>query len=205
MISPLPSGSLSRSDIRITVGTVAATDSRVAGGTIQRGETQADLQVQQVIWLQDENGTEHAFEGRSVSAARTGHKMVVVCKRLDGKILRVYNLSTHTKADGNDLVPLDDGPKNLLSGAFLLSVIGIIPFTLIYTTVATFLRETFLGRSGNTFDLWAHFPYIAILLFLFCLWLTHRWIANSEAKAKTLSDLIDDAVRSQGLSDQRST
>lgn len=202
MISPLSSGSLSRSDIRITAGTVAATDSRVAGGTIQRGETQADLQFQPVIWLQDETGTEHAFEGHSVSAARTGHKMVVVCKRSDGKILRVYNLSTHTKADGNDLVPLDDGPKNLLSGAFLLSVIGIIPFTLIYTAVATFLRETFLRRSENTFDLSAHFPYIAILLFLCCLWLMHRWIAGSEAKAKTLSDMIDDALRSQGLLDQ---
>lgn len=203
MISPLSSGSLSRSDIRITVGTVAATDSRVAGGTIQRGETQADLQVQPVIWLQDETGTEHAFEGRSVSAARTGHKMVVVCKRSDGKILRVYNLSTHTKADCNELVPLDDGPQNLLSGAFLLSVIGIIPFTLIYTTVATFLHETFIGRRGNAFDLWPHFPYIAILLFLGCFWMTHRWIANSEAKANALSVLIDDAVRSQGLLDQQ--
>lgn len=200
---PRPSGTLSQVDLKITVGTVAATDSRVAGGTIQRGETHANLQVQSVVWLQDENGVEHTFEGRSFSEARTGQKMVVVCKRSDGKILRVYNLATRTSGDSNDLVPLDDGPKNLLSGAFLLSVIGIIPFTLIYTAVASFLRETFLGRTGNIFDFGAHFPYIAILLILCCLWLTHRWIANSGARAKTLSDMIDEVVRSQGLLDQR--
>ncbi|MBR2657209.1 MAG: hypothetical protein IKD58_12135 [Loktanella sp.] len=150
--------------------------------------------------MQDETGTEHAFEGRSVSAARSGHKLVVVCKRSDGKILRVYNLATQNSSDSNDLVPLDDGPKNLLSGTFLLSVIGIVPFTLIYTAVVTFLRETFLGRTErDNFDFVAHFPYITILLFLSCFWLMHRWIARSEAKAKALSDLIDDAVKKHGI------
>lgn len=202
-MNPRPSGTLSQSDIKITVGTVNATDSRVAGGTIQRGATHANLQIQPVVWLQDEAGVEHTFEGGSFSEVRTGQKMVVVCKRSDGKILRIYNLATRTSSDSNDLVPLDDGPRSLLSGAFLLSVIGIVPFTLIYTIGASFMRETFLGRTGSTFDLGAHFPYITMLLIFCCLWLTHRWIASSAAKAKTLSDLIDETVRSQGLLGQR--
>lgn len=203
---PVSTGSLSQNDIEITVGTVKATDSRVTGGTIQRGETHANLNIMPVVWLEDGNGVEHSFEGGPFAEARAGQEMIVARRRSNGKILRVYNLATRTSTDKNDLVPLTSGPGNLLSGTILLSIVGIIPFVLLYTAGALFLLETFLGRAArNTFDLGAHFPYVAILLGLSCFWLTHRWISNSHAKAKALSNLVDEAVRARGLPVQKLT
>lgn len=199
MIPVLPSAE-ARHDIQITVGTVKATDTRATGGTIERGATHANIHVTPVVWLEDEAGVEHTFEGASCGDIRVGHKLVVVRKRSSGKIIRVYNQATGTATDSNDLIPLKSGPKNLISGTLVLTIIGMLPASIAYTAVVSVLRENILGLDSRSFDLGSHFPYVAILLVLFCIWLMIRLIANSHAKAKALSDIVDDDVRAQGLS-----
>lgn len=204
MIPALPKAEKD-TDIQITSGAVNATDTRAAGGTIERGASHANIHVIPVVWLEDEAGVEHMFEGASFGDIRVGHKLVVVRKRSSGKIIRVYNQTTHTTTDSNDLIPLKSGPNNLIFGTLMLTIIGILPAVITYTAVVSFLRENLLGRDPRSFDLGSHFPYVAILLALFCIWLMIRLIANSHAKAKALSDLVDEAVRSEGLLDRAFT
>lgn len=191
-----------RPNIQITTGTVKATDTRATGGAIERGATHANIFVTPVVWLEDEAGVEHTFEGASFGGIRVGHKLVVVRKRSSGKIIRVYNQATRTTTDSNDLIPLKSGPNNLIFGTLMLTIIGILPAIIAYTAVVSFLRENILGRDSRSFDLGSHFPYVAILLVAFCIWLMIQLIANSQAKTKALSDIVDDAVRAQGLSVQ---
>lgn len=195
---------LTTPEIQLTAGIVIATDTRATGGTIERGQTHANIHVEPVVWLKDKNGTEHTFEGTSFNSARVGHELVVVRKRSDGKLIRVYNQATCKTTDSNDLIPLKSGPNNYIFGTLILTVIGMLPAVVVYMAIASFLRENILGRDPHTFDLGAHFPYVAILLAVFCCWLTIKLISRSHAKAKALSDLVDDTVRAQGLSDQGS-
>ncbi|MHA6266488.1 hypothetical protein ACXYMP_06445 [Aliiroseovarius sp. CAU 1755] len=201
MIPAIPNAE-ARHDFQITVGTVKATDTRATGGTIERGATHANIHVTPVVWLEDEAGVEHTFEGASFGDIRVGHKLVVVHKRSSGKIIRVYNQATRTTTDSNDLIPMKSGPNNLIFGALMLTIIGMLPAIIAYTAVVSFLRENVLGRDPRSFDLWSHFPYAAILLVAFCIWLMIRLIADSHAKAKALSDLVDEAVRREELSVQ---
>lgn len=201
MIPTIPNAE-ARHDFHITAGTVKATDTRATGGTIERGATRANIHVTPVVWLEDEAGVEHTFEGASLGDIRVGHKLVVIRKRSSGKIIRVYNQATRTTTNSNDLVPLKSGPKNLISGTLVLTIIGMLPASIAYTAIVSFLRENILGRDSRSFDLGSHFSYVAILLVLFCIWLMNRLIANSHAKAKALSDLVDEAVRREELSNQ---
>lgn len=195
---PASSGSKVQHDIHITAGTVKATGTRATGGTIERGATHANIQVTPMVWLEDKDGAEHSFEGASFAEAREGHKLVVVRKRSSGKVIRVYNQATRTAIDSNDLVPLKSGPNNFISGTLMLALVGVFPAILAYVAVASFLRENILGRAPRSFDIGAHFPYVAILLLAFCVWLMTKLIARSQTKAKALSDVVDEAVRAQG-------
>lgn len=184
-------------DILITTGIVTATGTHATGGTIMNGATQAHLRLTPVVWLEDEDGVSHSFEGASFAAVCEGHELVVVRKRSNAKVIRVYNQAALTAIDSADLIPLNAGPNNLLSGTLMLAILGILPAVLVYTAVAISLRETVLGRDPSTFSLEAHFPFLTILLLAFCFWLMKKLIARSRAKAAALSALVNSAVSAQ--------
>lgn len=198
MIPAQPKSGASQ-DLQITVGTVKATDSRAAGGTIERGATHANVHMTPVVWLEDGDGAEHAFEGSSFADARADHKLVVVRKRSNGKLIRMYNLTTQKTIDSNDLIPLKSGPNNYISGTLMLTIVGMLPAIVVYTAVVSFVRESILGRDPRSFDLASHFPYVAVLLVMFCFWLMTKLVARSRAKTKSLSDVVEEAVGQQGL------
>lgn len=187
-----------RLDIKISAGTVKATDNRAVGGTIERGATHANVRMNPVVWLENKEGAELAFEGDCFANCRAGHELVIATRLSNGKILRVHNRATRSTIDCNDLVPLPSDLGNLVSGTVVIAIVGILPAMLAYVAVATFLRENILGRDRGSFELGEHFPYILVLLFVSCVWLMKKFIARSQAKARALSDAVDEAVRAQG-------
>ncbi len=175
-----------RDDIQITVGTVKATDTRAFGGTVHRDETHANLQMEQLVWLEDSDGKEHAFSGGAFSDAREGHVVAVVQRRSTGKTLRVYNQATRKTTDLNDLVPMS---SDLFWNTVALVGLLFIPAFVISITIEGELRAIASSRGVTNYT--SHVMLDLLILVPTCRWLVGRLAAISQTKVNARAKVVD--------------
>lgn len=106
------------------------------------------------LWLRDEHGKEHRFQGDMFETARPGHEVAVISRPGSGKPLAFANFSTGVVHDGNELTVSTSTGSTLIS-TLGFSVLLALPGALLWGTLLNTIGLGDHAFSGVGFQIYA--------------------------------------------------
>lgn len=165
-------------------GTVTAAREQMHSVRVDRRTGYGRINTTPELWLRDEHGQEHRFQGDIFSAAQPGHEVAVISRRGSGKPLTFANFTTGVVHDDKELT-INTSVGSTLMSTFGLSLLLALPgafmwFTLLHT----------VGLGDHAFSATGFQIYALILIGCVYAGIT-VWSKSYRERASALRDEID--------------
>ncbi|SFJ86757.1 hypothetical protein [Jannaschia pohangensis] len=165
-------------------GTVTAAKEQIHSVRVDRHSGYGRVNTTPELWLRDEKGQEHRYQGGMFGAAQPGHRVAVVTRRTSGKPVAFANFTTGMVHDGEELT-ISTSVGSTITSTLGLSVLLALPGALVWAA----LLDT-IGLGDHAFTA-AGFQLYAFVL-IACVYAGLRiWSRNYRERARALRDEID--------------
>lgn len=171
-------------------GVVTTARQQMQSFRIDRQSGYGRINVTPELWLRDEEGKEHRFQGDMFETARPGHEVAVISRPGSGKPLAFANFTTGVVHDG-DALTISTSVGSTIISTLGLSVLLALPGALVW---AALLDTIGLGDQALTAT---GFQVYAIVL-IGCVYVGLRiWSKSYGKRTKALRDEIDRLLASE--------
>lgn len=185
-----------RAHLLLVRGTVTTAREKMHSVRVDRQTGYGRINTTPELWLRDEHGKEHRYQGDMFSAAQSGHEVAVISRPGSAKPLAFANFSTGVVHDGDELTISTSIGSTLIS-TLGLSVLLVLPGALVWAT----LLDT-IGLGNHAFTA-TGFQLCAIVL-LACVYAGLRiWSKSYRERARALRDEIDRLLTCEAASATR--
>lgn len=171
-------------------GTVTAEREQMHSVRVDRKSGYGRINSTPELWLRDEDGIEHRYQGDMFDAAQPGHEVAVITKTPSGKPVAFANFTTGTVHDGSELNVSTSLGSTLIS-TFGLSVLLGLPGLLVWGI----LLEA-LGLGERAFTAGGFQIYLLVLVACVYAGLTF-WSKAYRERSGALREEIDRLLTSE--------
>lgn len=148
------------------------------------------------LWLRDEHGKEHRFQGDIFDAGQPGHHVAVISRPGSGKPLAFANFSTGVVHDGDELT-ISTSLSSTLASTLGLSVLLALPGALVWGALLNAIGLGDHAFSATGFQIYA-------LILIGCVYAGITvWSKSYRERADALRDEIDQLLTSEATSASR--
>lgn len=185
-----------RAHLLLVRGTVTTVRDKMQSVRVDRQTGYGRINTTPELWLRDEHGKEHRYQGDIFSAAQPGHEVAVISRSGSQKPLAFANFTTGIVHDG-DALTISTSVGSTLVGTLGLSVLLALPGALVW---AALLDAIGLGNHAFTAT---GFQLYAIVL-LACIYAGLRiWSKSYRERARELREEIDRLLTCEAASANR--
>lgn len=140
--------------LTIVRGMVAAAKEQMHSVRVDRKTGYGRINSTPELWLRDEDGIEHRYQGDMFDAAQPGHEVAVITRQVTGKPVAFANFTTGVVHDGDELT-VSTSPGSTLISTFGLSLLLALPGALVWATLLGTIGLGDHAFSATGFQLYA--------------------------------------------------
>ena len=138
-------------------GEVTAYDERVQSVRVNQTTGYGQVHATPELWIRDNKGQEHRYQGELFRSARVGHQVAVISDRVSRKTIAFANLTTQIVHDAPEL-SAQKTPTAILFHTFGVSLLLAIPGLFAWFS----LLDT-VGLADSALSGWGFKAYIFLL------------------------------------------
>lgn len=183
-----------RNKLLVVRGVVTGAREQIQSVCLDRQTYNGRIRTTPELWLCDENGKEHRYEGKLFGRARPGHDVAVISRPGSNRALAFANFTTELVYDGDELTINTSVGSNLIS-TLGFSLLLALPGALVWIT----LLNT-IGLASHAFTAAGLQIYVLVLIasvYAGLVFWSRRYRERTSALRKEIDCLLEiEAARS---------